>query len=81
MSLEFIDQAPIDWYESLEHRRKLAETINAVLERIPLKGTGSPETVVVANVGQIYQRTDGGTGTTFYVKESGNGTNTGWVAK
>ena len=43
-------------------------------------GTGSPEGVVTAIVGALYSRTDGGAGTTLYVKESGTG-NTGWVAK
>lgn len=43
-------------------------------------GAGSPEGVVVANVGSIFLRSDGGVSTTFYVKESGVG-NTGWVAK
>lgn len=42
------------------------------------KGAGSPEGVVSAPVGSTYTRTDGGAGTTFYVKESGSG-NTGWV--
>jgi hypothetical protein len=45
-----------------------------------IKGTGSPEAVITANQGSIFMRTDGGSGTTFYVKESGTG-NTGWVAK
>lgn len=43
-------------------------------------GTGSPAGVVTAPVGSIFLRTDGGAGTTLYVKESGTG-NTGWVAK
>lgn len=43
-------------------------------------GTGSPEGVVTASVGSFYSRTDGGAGTSWYVKESGSG-NTGWVAK
>ena len=43
-------------------------------------GSGSPESVVTAPVGSLYTRTDGGAGTTLYVKESGAG-NTGWVAK
>jgi hypothetical protein len=43
-------------------------------------GTGSPEGVVSANIGSLFLRTDGGTGTSFYIKESGSG-NTGWVAK
>lgn len=42
-------------------------------------GTGSPEGAVTAPVGSIYSRTDGGTNTTIYRKESGTG-NTGWVA-
>lgn len=43
--------------------------------------TGSPNGQVKANVGSLCHRTDGGAGTTLYVKESGNGTNTGWVGK
>lgn len=43
-------------------------------------GSGSPEGAVTAPVGATYNRTDGGAGTSFYVKESGTG-NTGWVAK
>lgn len=43
-------------------------------------GSGSPEGVVTANVGSTFRRTDGGAGTSFYVKESGTG-NTGWVGK
>lgn len=43
-------------------------------------GSGSPEGSKTAPVGSIYLRTDGGAGTSFYVKESGSG-NTGWVAK
>lgn len=43
-------------------------------------GTGSPEGSVSAPVGSMFTRTDGGAGTTLYVKESGSGA-TGWVAK
>lgn len=43
-------------------------------------GAGTPEGAVSARVGSLYTRTDGGAGTTLYVKESGTG-NTGWVAK
>lgn len=43
-------------------------------------GTGSPEGVVTANKGAVYLRTDGGTGTTLYYKESGTGS-TGWVSQ
>jgi hypothetical protein len=43
------------------------------------RGSGSPEGAVVGAIGDIYERTDGGGGTSLYVKESGAG-NTGWVA-
>jgi hypothetical protein len=44
-------------------------------------GTGTPEGAVTAAVGSTYQRSDGGAGTSFYVKESGGTGNTGWVGK
>lgn len=43
-------------------------------------GTGTPEGAVTATVGSMFTRTDGGAGTTLYIKESGSG-NTGWAAK
>jgi hypothetical protein len=43
-------------------------------------GTGTPEGVVTAGKGSLYLRSDGGAGTSMYIKESGTG-NTGWVAK
>lgn len=49
--------------------------------RADLEGTGTPEGAVVGNVGDSYRRRDGGASTSFYVKESGVGTNTGWAAK
>lgn len=48
----------------------------AVIDRF---GTGTPEGVVTAGIGSVFRRTDGGTSTTIYIKESGAG-NTGWVA-
>jgi hypothetical protein len=45
-----------------------------------LQGAGSPESVVSASPGSTWLRTDGGAGTSFYVKESGV-SSTGWVAK
>lgn len=42
--------------------------------------TGTPEGQIAEIVGAIAVRSDGGTGTTLYVKESGSG-NSGWVAK
>lgn len=43
-------------------------------------GSGTPEAAVTAPVGSTYHRTDGGAGTSYYVKESGS-LATGWVAK
>lgn len=43
-------------------------------------GAGSPEGVITASVGSTYRRSDGGSLTTLYVKETGSG-NTGWVPK
>jgi hypothetical protein len=45
-----------------------------------LVGAGDPEGAAAAPVGSFFSRTDGGAGTSWYVKESGAG-NTGWVAK
>lgn len=46
-----------------------------------LAGTGSPQGAVAAAVGSLFLRTDGGTSTTLYVKETGTTTSSGWVAK
>jgi hypothetical protein len=44
-------------------------------------GYGTPEGSVTAWRGSIYFREDGGASTTLYVKEGGDGNNTGWIAK
>lgn len=45
-------------------------------------GQGSPEGVVAGKVGDLYTRTDGGAGTTLYVKESiAQGATKGWTGK
>lgn len=68
-------------------RRFLSDMLNVVKAIAILgdgviirSGAGSPEGVIEANVGSLYLRTDGGTNTTLYVKESGVST-TGWRAK
>lgn len=43
-------------------------------------GSGTPEGAIAADVGSTFRRSDGGAGTSFYVKETGTG-NTGWVGK
>ena len=52
---------------------------NAIYTK-PFSGSGSPENVLSARVGATYMRTNGTTGLTLYVKESGTD-NRGWVAK
>jgi len=42
-------------------------------------GNGSPEGVITGSRGDTFQRVDGGVGTTYYVKKSGDLTTTGWV--
>lgn len=44
-------------------------------------GEGDPEGKLVGYVGDMYVDTHGGSGTTLYVKEAGDGLNTGWRAK
>jgi len=55
-------------------------TIDVAAKRIEQWGSGTPEGAVAAGVGSVFHRTDGGAGTTLYIKESGTG-NTGWVGK
>lgn len=44
-------------------------------------GSGTPEGSIIGTPPDLYFRDDGGAGTAMYIKESGAGTNTGWVAK
>jgi hypothetical protein len=44
-------------------------------------GKGSPEGKIRASQGSLYLNQSGGAGTTFYVKETGQDNNTGWIAK
>lgn len=46
-----------------------------------IAGVGSPEGIRSAPLGSIYLRSDGGPSASFYVKETANTANTGWVAK
>ncbi len=46
-----------------------------------IAGLGDPNNKVIGNVGDIFQRLDGTPGATFYVKETGDSTNTDWAAK
>lgn len=66
----------------MEDMRKVVSALqilgNGVIVRA---GSGSPEGTTTANRGSLYLRTDGGAGTTLYVKESGMNTTTGWIGK
>lgn len=67
--------------EFLEDIRRILSRLYLLSELVDIHvGSGSPETVVTANVGSLFLRVNGGASTTLYVKESGTG-NTGWVAK
>lgn len=58
----------------------LATAVGTAIKNLQIRsGAGTPEGTLAAPVGAIYRRTDGGVGTTLYIKESGTG-NTGWRA-
>jgi hypothetical protein len=44
----------------------------------PIQGTGSPEGVITAEVGQRYMDTAGASESVLYIKQTGVG-NTGWI--
>lgn len=48
--------------------------------RVEHAGANTPEGAIISDVGGLWRRTNGGAGTTLYVKESGT-SNTGWVGK
>ena len=60
--------------------RELADEINPLVGYV-IVGAGSPAGVIVANRGALFLRTDGGAGTSMYVKEADDGLATGWAAK
>lgn len=47
----------------------------------PTTDRGTPEGAITGSPGDMYHRTNGGAGTSLYVKETGTATNTGWVGK
>jgi hypothetical protein len=61
--------------------REWMRFFEGVATAAPTRGVGDPEGSVMGSVGDLYCRLDGGTGTTLYVKESGEKTKTGWIAK
>lgn len=57
--------------------RELAQVVNVLAGRV-FVGAGVP--AIPADQGSIYLRTDGGAGSTLYVKEADAGLATGWAA-
>ena len=85
------ESVPVFTVESLQTPEGLAD-LNRILQVFSdnvagdtdtvrvYQGFGKPESAIKAGIGSIFQRLDGGAGTTLYVKESGTGA-TGWVAQ
>jgi hypothetical protein len=70
-------------FPRLDLPKALIQLLQDIISLSPrtIYGAGTPEGAREGNVGDLYINTSGGAGVTLYVKESGNGTNTGWVAK
>ena len=69
------------WVGGLDNKLRVENGIFTIQNPLqPIYGNGSPEGAISARVGQLFIRTDGGTSTTLYIKESGT-SNTGWAAK
>ena len=65
------------WLEGSILSQRSYAWIQAISERIPIEGSGSPEGVITANKGRFYIDRDGAQGERFYMKTT-NGNNTGW---
>lgn len=70
-------------FPRLDVPKALINLLQAIIDRASYTHyfAGVPNGNVTGNIGDICINTNGGAGTTLYIKESGNGTNTGWVAK
>jgi hypothetical protein len=73
-----VPQLVVSLYDFL---RRVVQAVNAQDDTRVLRGIGSPEGVVTAKIGRLYVNASGGAATTLYVKESGDMTANGWVAK
>lgn len=78
---------PIHYAPTLTYDSGTAWSVNATTGAFTsgagprlIAGSGTPEGAVTAPVGSLFMRSDGGAGTSIYVKQSGTG-NTGWVGK
>lgn len=70
-------------FPRFEAAKALIQLLQKIIELAPHTHyfEGNPNGNVVGDVGDLSINHGGGAGTTLYVKESGNGTNTGWVGK
>ena len=68
--------------ESPELQRVLREVTSAlnVLAGRVFVGAGSPNSVIKADIGSVYLRTDGGASSTLYIKTGDAGLASGWTA-
>ncbi len=86
--MEGFVELTVDKLASKEGLAEINRMLREIYDNIPgdgntvriFNGYGSPENVVSASVGSLYQRLDGGATTTLYVKTSGTGA-VGWTAK
>ena len=72
-----------NWQEAIVDSLRAKEAVSGIANSGGVtwtSGNGSPEGIVVAVVGSLYTRLDGGGNTTLYTKETGSGA-TGWSAK
>jgi hypothetical protein len=71
-----IESLPVEVQEVL---RDIVRELNDIRRRVQ-RGEGDPDGVITGVRGYIWQRTDGGGGTTLYVFEGTDGALTGWTA-
>ena len=76
----FGTQIEIEWNNKNVSNAKSGKYFDFKNKRGNFVVAGTPDGSLTAGVGSTANRTNGGAGTSFYVKESGTG-NTGWVAK
>lgn len=76
---------PIIWVGGLSNHNKVAQGLftnhGQAANPFHRVGSYSPAGNAYAPIGTVWSRTDGGASTSVYIKESGNGTTSGWVAK
>lgn len=70
-------------FPRLDIDKRLIQLLQFIIERSAYTHyyAGDPNGNVTGDIGDSCINTGGGAGTTLYIKESGNGTNTGWVGK